>query len=99
MNKNPQEELENLLVEELTKNIDREIIREIIKNLTITFTLINEFNSKLDELKAINRELQIASVIENSSDTLLKIEDTEEYKNLPDEYKQQYKGDYIHINF
>jgi hypothetical protein len=95
MNKNPQEELENLLVEELTKNIDR----EIIKNLTITFTLINEFNSKLDELKAINRELQIASVIENSSDTLLKIEDTEEYKNLPDEYKQQYKGDYIHINF
>jgi hypothetical protein len=95
MNKNPQEELENLLVEELTKNIDR----EIIKNLTITFTLINEFNSKLDELKAINRELQIASVIENSSDTLLKIEDTEEYKNLPDEYKQKYKGDYIHINF
>jgi hypothetical protein len=91
MNKNPQEELENLLVEELTKNIDR----EIIKNLT----LINEFNSKLGELKAINREIQMASVIENSSDTLLKIEDTEEYKNLPDEYKQKYKGDYTHINF
>ena len=92
---NPQEELENFLAEELSKSIDE----EIIKNLTLTFRLINDFNSKLDELKAFNRERQMDSVLENQTITLLKVEDTEEYKNLPDEYKQEYKGDYIHINF
>lgn len=92
---NPQEELENFLSEELSKSIDE----EIIKNLTLTFRLINEFNSKLDELKAINRQRQMDSVLENQTITLLKVEDTEEYKNLPDEYKQEYKGDYIHIYF
>lgn len=94
-NINTQEELENFLAEELSKNIDQ----EIIKNLTLTFRVIEEFNSKLDELKAINRQLQMDSVLENQTITLLKVEDTEEYKNLPDEYKQKYKGDYIHINF
>ena len=94
-NINTQEELENFLAEELSKNIDQ----EIIKNLTLTFRLINEFNSKLDELKALNRQRQMDSVLENQTITLLKVEDTEEYKNLPDEYKQKYKGDYIHINF
>lgn len=92
---NAQEKMENLLVEELTKNIDK----EIIKNLTLTFRLIKEFNSKLDELKAINRQLQMDSVLENQTITLLIVENTEEYKNLPDELKKEYKGDYIHINF
>ena len=96
MNKlDPQEELEKILVEELTKSIDD----EVIKNITITFRLIDEFNSKLNEIKAINRGLQMNSIIDEETTILLKIEDTEEYKNLPDEYKQQYKGDYIHIHF
>ena len=96
MNKiDPRGELEKMLAEELAKNIDREIINNLLKPIK----LINEFNSKLDELKAINRQLQIDSVIGDDIITLIKVEDTEEYKNLPDEYKQQYKGDYIHINF
>jgi hypothetical protein len=96
MNKlDPREELEKMLAEELAKNIDREIINNLLKPIK----LINDFNSKLDELKAINRQLQIDSVIGDDSISLIKVEDTEEYKNLPDEYKQQYKGDYIHINF
>ena len=74
---NTQEELENFLAEELSKSIDE----EIIKNLTLTFRLINEFNSKLDELKAINRQRQMDSVLDNQTITLLKAEDTEEYKN------------------
>jgi len=96
MNKiDPRGELEKMLAEELAKNIDREIINNLLKPIK----LINEFNSKLDELKAINRQLQIDSVIGDDIITLIKVEDTEEYKNLPDEYKQKYKGDYIHINF
>lgn len=96
MNKlDPREELEKMLAEELAKNIDREIINNLLKPIK----LVNDFNSKLDELKAINRQLQIDSVIGDDSISLIKVEDTEEYKNLPDEYKQQYKGDYIHINF
>jgi hypothetical protein len=96
MNKlDPREELEKMLSEQLAKNIDREIINNLLKPIK----LVNDFNSKLDELKAINRQLQIDSVIGDDSISLIKVEDTEEYKNLPDEYKQQYKGDYIHINF
>jgi hypothetical protein len=96
MNKlDAQEELEKMLSEELVKNIDKEILNNLLKPIK----LVNDFNSKLDELKAINRQLQIDSIIGDDSIILIKVEDTQEYKNLTDEYKQQYKGDYIHINF
>lgn len=96
MNKlDPREELEKMLAEELAININKEILNNLVKNSK----LVKEFNNKLDELKAINRQSQIDSVIGDDSIILIKVENTEEYKNLPDEYKQQYKGDYIHINF
>jgi len=88
MNKNidTEEELMKILVEELSKEVDKQVINDVMASMKI----IDEFNLKLKEIKAFNREIQIDNILYGTNNALLEIEKTEEYNKLSDELKQEY---------
>ena len=68
-------ELEKILVEEINKDILNTAM----------------FDSNVSKWKAINREGQIDSVLDDKPFTPIIIEETDEYKRLSDEHKENYK--------
>lgn len=81
-----EEELLNILSQELSNTINGQVILDMMESMRI----IEEFNLKLKEIKAINRQIQIDNLLDDTYNELLKIEDTEEFKKLSDENKAEY---------
>jgi hypothetical protein len=81
-----EEEITKILLEELTKSVNEQIINDVMASMKI----IDEFNLKLKEIKALNRDIQIDNILYGTNNPLLEIENTDEYNKLSDELKQAY---------
>lgn len=81
-----EKEITKILLEELTKSVNEQIINDVMASMKI----IDEFNLKLKEIKALNRDIQIDNILYGTNNPLLEIENTDEYNKLSDELKQAY---------
>jgi hypothetical protein len=70
-------------VSELEKMLTEEINKDILNTLM--------FASNVSKWKAINRDGQIDSILEDKPFTPIIIEETDEYKMLSSEHKENYK--------
>lgn len=78
--RNHQMDVEQMLLDELTGSINRSIINTLM------------FDSKVSEIKALNRQGRIDSILGDGNDEFICtiIEETKEYKMLSKEDKEKY---------
>ena len=74
------------VVAEMSKILSEEINKSILHNIAR-----NGFDKKESEVKALNREGQIDSILEDKTFMPINIEETPEYKWLSDEDKEKYQ--------
>lgn len=95
MNKKNKANLDKEMLEELKQNHGFDAVAELEKMLTdaINKDILNTlmFDSNVSKWKAINRDGQIDSILEDKPFTPIIIEETEEYKMLSSEHKENYK--------
>jgi len=95
MNKKNKANLDKEMLEELKQNHGFDAVSELEKMLTeeINKDILNTlmFDSNVSKWKALNREGQIDSVLEDKPFTPTIIEETDEYKMLSSEHKENYK--------
>ena len=95
MTMNKKKNLDKEMLEELKQNHGFDAVAELEKMLTeeINKDILNTlmFDTNVSKWKAINREGQIDSVLEDKPFIPIIIEETDEYKMLSDERKENYK--------
>ncbi len=87
--------LDKEMLEDLKQNHQFDAVAELEKMLTdaINKDILNTlmFDTNVSKWKGLNREGQIDSVLEDKPFTPIIIEETDEYKMLSDERKENYK--------
>jgi hypothetical protein len=76
---NVEEELEKILSEEINKAVYDQVLNTLM------------FDKFAAEVNAKNREGKIDSILDDKDYTPINIEDTEEFKNLSEEYKEKWR--------